>query len=71
MFAFYTVEMRSDDTKAAIAGGVVGGLVGVLMIVVIVIVIVIIVKNKQESSKYNSRSISVCVYCAQTCYSCS
>ncbi len=46
MFAFYTVEMRSDDTKAAIAGGVVGGLVGVLMIVVIVIVIVIIVKNK-------------------------
>ena len=68
MFAFYTAEMRSDDTTATIAGGVVGGLVGVVLIVVIVIVIVI-VKNKQESSKYNGRSILACVYCAQTCCS--
>ena len=53
--------MRSDDTTATIAGGVVGGLVGIVIIVIIVIVIVIIVKNKQESSKYNGRSILVCV----------
>ncbi len=58
--------MRSDDATATIAGGVVGGLVGIVLIVVIVIVIVIIVKNKQESSKYDSRSISVCVYCTIT-----
>ncbi len=55
--------MRSDNTTATVAGGVVGGgLVGIVIIVVIVIVIVIIVKNKQESSKCNGRSISVCVY---------
>ncbi len=54
--------MRSDDTTATIAGGVVGGLVGIVLIVVIVIVMVIIVKNKQESSKYNGRSILLCVY---------
>ncbi len=65
VFAFYTAEMRSDDTTATIAGGVVGGLVGIVLIVVIVIVIVIIVKNKQESSKYDGRSISVCMCSVQ------
>ncbi len=61
MFAFYTVEMRSDDATATIAGGVVGGLVGVVLIAVIVILIVIIVKNKKESSKYNVRLFQLCV----------
>ncbi len=65
VFAFYTAEMRSDDTIATVAGGVVGGLVGIVLIVVIVIVIVIIIKNKQESSKYNGRSILVCLCTVQ------
>ena len=59
MFAFYTVEMRSDDATATIAGGVVGGLVGVVLIAVIVILFVIIIKNKKESSKYNRKTFSV------------
>ncbi len=61
--------MRSDDATAAIAGGVVGGLVGIVLIAIIVILMVIIVKNKQESSKHDGRSISVCVYCTITCCS--
>ncbi len=69
MITFYTAEVRSDDATAGIAGGVVGGLVGLVLIAVIVIVIVIIVKNKQESSKHDGRSISVCVYCTITCCS--
>ncbi len=63
MLLVFPAEARSDDETAAIAGGVVGGLVGVVLIVVIVIVIVavIILKNKQELSKYDGRSTSVCV----------
>ena len=59
LFSIYTLDVRSDDATATIAGGVVGGLVGVA---VIVIVIVIIIKNKKESSKYNGKAIylSVC-----------
>ena len=63
LFSIYTLDVRSDDATATIAGGVVGGLVGVVMIAVIVIVIVLIIKNKKESSKYNGKAIylSVCV----------
>ncbi len=63
---FPTTDARSDGATAAIAGGVVGGLVGIVLtaVLVVVIVIVIILKNKQDSSKYNCRSISQCV-CVQ------
>ena len=61
-FAFYNADpdVSSDSATAAIAGGVVGGLVGVVLIAVIVILIVIIVKNKQESSENDGRSVNVC-----------
>ena len=59
------IIQRSDDARAAIAGGVVGRLVGLVLIAVIVIVIVIVIVTTVKTGKSRLNTIvgllSVCM----------